>query len=205
MSTNGLSKSNIFSIQNIQTDKLQAYISKIQSIQNADLSKLNPDKKDVYQSLQIKQYANALSELKPTQAAVLLSTQGLTNAQIQQTLAAKGLSTEMQYQAKAIDNYETAKQEQITKLLEYSELYFNNTAEKYKNIEEEFNNTIDEYNNSLETTRVGTVSAKSKNEILDKITAKYKSIVANNEEEIKAYQSKISDSRNSISSISRGR
>lgn len=102
---------------------------------------------------------------------------------------------------KAIDNYETAKQEQITKLLEYSELYFNNTAEKYKNIEEEFNNTIDEYNNSLETTRVGTVSAKSKNEILDKITAKYKSIVANNEEEIKAYQSKISDSRNSIKNL----
>lgn len=102
---------------------------------------------------------------------------------------------------KAIDNYETAKQEQITKFLEYSELYFNNTAEKYKNIEEEFNNTIDEYNNSLETTRVGTVSAKSKNEILDKITAKYKSIVANNEEEIKAYQSKISDSRNSIKNL----
>lgn len=102
---------------------------------------------------------------------------------------------------KAIDNYETAKQEQITKFLEYSELYFNNTAEKYKNIEEEFNNTIDEYNNSLETTRVGTVSAKSKNEILDKITAKYKSIVANNEEEIKTYQSKISDSRNSIKNL----
>lgn len=101
MSTNGLSKSNIFSIQNIQTDKLQAYIAKIQSIQDADLSKLNPDKKDLYQSLQIKQYANALSELEPTQAAVLLSTQGLTNAQIQQTLAAKGLSTEMQYQAMA--------------------------------------------------------------------------------------------------------
>lgn len=102
---------------------------------------------------------------------------------------------------KAIDNYETAKQEQITKFLEYSELYFNNTAEKYKNIEEEFNNTIDEYNNSLETTRVGTVSAKSKNEILDKITAKYESIVANNEEEIKTYQSKISDSRNSIKNL----
>lgn len=49
----------------------------------------------------MQEYANALSELEPTQAAVLLSTQGLTNAQIQQTLAAKGLSTEMQYQAMA--------------------------------------------------------------------------------------------------------
>lgn len=49
----------------------------------------------------MQEYANALLELEPTQAAVLLSTQGLTNAQIQQTLAAKGLSTEMQYQAMA--------------------------------------------------------------------------------------------------------
>lgn len=47
----------------------------------------------------MQEYANALSELKPTQAAVLLSTQGLTNAQIQQTLAAQGASTAAQYQA----------------------------------------------------------------------------------------------------------
>ena len=96
-----MNKNQLLSIGGIQTDKLQAYVAKINKIQNADLSKLNHDKKDVWQSLQIKQYANALSELEPTQAAVLLSTQGLTNAQIQQTLAAKGLSTEMQYQAMA--------------------------------------------------------------------------------------------------------
>lgn len=81
------------SIQNIQTDKFQAYIAKIKSIQNADYGDFG--------ALQMQEYANALSELEPTQAAVLLSTQGLTNAQIQQTLAAKGLSTEMQYQAMA--------------------------------------------------------------------------------------------------------
>jgi len=46
----------------------------------------------------MQEYANALSELEPTQAAVLLSTQGLTNAQIQQTLAAQGASTAAQYQ-----------------------------------------------------------------------------------------------------------
>lgn len=49
----------------------------------------------------MQEYANALSELEPTQAAVLLSTQGLTNAQIQQTLAAQGASTAAQYQAMA--------------------------------------------------------------------------------------------------------
>lgn len=47
------------------------------------------------------QYATALSDIDGAQAALLLSTQGLTNADIQRTLAAKGLSTEMQYQAMA--------------------------------------------------------------------------------------------------------
>lgn len=45
----------------------------------------------------MQEYANALSELEPTQAAVLLSTQGLTNAQIQQALAAQGASTAAQF------------------------------------------------------------------------------------------------------------
>ena len=85
----GFSKSTILSFN----DQLQAYIAEIQSIQNADYGDFG--------ALQMQEYANALSELEPTQAAVLLSTQGLTNAQIQQTLAAKGLSTEMQYQAMA--------------------------------------------------------------------------------------------------------
>ena len=49
--------------------------------------------------MQIKQYANALSDLDSTQTALLLKTQGLTNAQIQQTLAAQGASTAAQYQA----------------------------------------------------------------------------------------------------------
>ena len=49
--------------------------------------------------MQIKQYANALSDLDSTQTALLLKTQGLTNAQIQQALAAQGASTAAQYQA----------------------------------------------------------------------------------------------------------
>lgn len=88
-----MNKNQLLSIGGIQTDKLQAYITEIQSIKNADYGDFG--------ALQMQEYANALSELEPTQAAVLLSTQGLTNAQIQQTLAAKGLSTEMQYQAMA--------------------------------------------------------------------------------------------------------
>lgn len=89
----GFSKSTILSFKGFDNDQLQAYIAEIQSIQNADYGDFG--------ALQMQEYANALSELEPTQAAVLLSTQGLTNAQIQQTLAAKGLSTEMQYQAMA--------------------------------------------------------------------------------------------------------
>lgn len=89
----GFSKSTILSFKGFDNDQLQAYITEIQSIKNADYGDFG--------ALQMQEYANVLSELEPTQAAVLLSTQGLTNAQIQQTLAAKGLSTEMQYQAMA--------------------------------------------------------------------------------------------------------
>lgn len=89
----GFSKSTILSFKGFDNDQLQAYITEIQSIKNADYGDFG--------ALQMQEYANALSELEPTQAAVLLSTKGLTNAQIQQTLAAKGLSTEMQYQAMA--------------------------------------------------------------------------------------------------------
>lgn len=88
-----MNKNQLLSIGGIQTDKLQAYIAEIQSIQNADYGDFG--------ALQIQEYANTLSELEPTQAAVLLSTQGLTNAQIQQTLAAQGASTAAQYQVMA--------------------------------------------------------------------------------------------------------
>lgn len=42
-----------------------------------------------------------LSDLDATQSALLLKTQGLTNAKIQQTLATNGISTAEQYQAMA--------------------------------------------------------------------------------------------------------
>lgn len=65
------------------------------------MSKLNNDKTELYQSLQIKQYANVLSELTPLQQASLLKTQELTNAQIKQILAVQNLSTAEQYQVMA--------------------------------------------------------------------------------------------------------
>lgn len=101
ISTNGLNKNDILNLGEIPEDKLNAYTQKISSIKNANLSKLNNDKTELYQSLQIKQYANALSELTPLQQASLLKTQELTNAQIKQILAVQNLSTAEQYQAMA--------------------------------------------------------------------------------------------------------
>lgn len=72
-------------------EQLNAYIQEIQSIKQANYGN--------FESLQIQEYANALSDLDSTQTALLLKTQGLTNAQIQQTLAAQGASTATQYQA----------------------------------------------------------------------------------------------------------
>lgn len=89
----GFSKSTILSFKGFDNDQLQAYIAEIQSIQNADYGDFEP--------LQIQEYANALSDLDLTQTALLLKTQGLTNAQIQQALAAQGASTAAQYQAMA--------------------------------------------------------------------------------------------------------
>lgn len=76
--------------KNILPEQLNAYTQEIQSIKQANYGN--------FESLQIQEYANALSDLDSTQTALLLKTQGLTNAQIQQTLAAQGASTAAQYQ-----------------------------------------------------------------------------------------------------------
>lgn len=47
-----------------------------------------------YDTEQIKEYAGVLEDVDNVQSALLLSTQGLSSAQIQQTLAAKGLTNE---------------------------------------------------------------------------------------------------------------
>ncbi|MDE7366693.1 MAG: hypothetical protein K2N24_05000, partial [Lachnospiraceae bacterium] len=66
---------------------------------------------------QYQDYADALSGLESEQAALLLSTQGVTNAQIQQTLVVKGLSDAQQYNAMVEAGLLTSK-----KSLEYAEL-----------------------------------------------------------------------------------
>ena len=72
-------------------DKLKSLVEEIQSISNADYG--------AFDTLKIQEYANALSDLEPKQAALLLSTQGLSNAQIEQVLTAQKLTPELQYQA----------------------------------------------------------------------------------------------------------
>ena len=89
IATNGLSKNDILNIGKIPESQLNAYVQEIQSIKQANYGD--------FESLQIQEYANALSDLDATQAALLLKTQGLTNAQIQQTLAAQGASTAAQF------------------------------------------------------------------------------------------------------------
>lgn len=82
----------------INTKELQSYIKEINRIKNLNLSKLNPTKKDIWETQQLKLYAKSLSDLDGKQTALLLSTQGLTNAQVQQALKYKGLTTEKQYE-----------------------------------------------------------------------------------------------------------
>ena len=89
MATNGLKANQLLSLKGINTEQLNAYVQEIQSIKQADYGDFEP--------LQIQEYANALSDLDSTQTALLLKTQGLTKAQIQQTLAAQGASTAAQF------------------------------------------------------------------------------------------------------------
>lgn len=75
-------------------DELKSLTEEIQSISNADYG--------AFDALKIQEYANALSDLEPKQAALLLSTQGLSNAQIEQVLSAQKLTPELINLAKSI-------------------------------------------------------------------------------------------------------
>ena len=59
--------------------QLQSYITQIQAIKTAS--------RGLFKPTPITDYANAIQGLEARQAALLLSTQGLTNAQIAETLA----------------------------------------------------------------------------------------------------------------------
>lgn len=79
------------SFKDVKESQLKSFVKEIQSISNADYG--------AFDTLKIQEYANALSDLEPKQAALLLSTQGLSNAQIEQVLTAQKLTPELQYQA----------------------------------------------------------------------------------------------------------
>ncbi len=91
-------------------DKLKSFVEEIQSISNADYG--------AFDALKIQEYANALSELEPKQAALLLSTQGLSNAQIEQVLFAQKLTPELQYQAMLEAGLLSSKQKLTTAQIE---------------------------------------------------------------------------------------
>ncbi len=73
--------------------QLQSYITQIQAIKTAS--------RGLFKPTPITDYANAIQGLEARQAALLLSTQGLTNAQIAETLAINESSVAKNYQAMA--------------------------------------------------------------------------------------------------------
>ena len=113
-----LSIGQLISFKDFKPDALKSYIDKIQAIKNEDLSKLNNDKQDLYQTLQLKQYGKALSDLEPKQAAILLSMQDLSNAQIEQALAAQKLTPELINQAMLEAGLLSSKQKLTTAQIE---------------------------------------------------------------------------------------
>ena len=79
IATNDLNKNDILNIGKIPESQLNAYIQEIQSIKQANYGN--------FESLQIQEYANALSDLDSTQTALLLKTQGLTISEKTENLA----------------------------------------------------------------------------------------------------------------------
>lgn len=69
------------------TSALEDYISKIQQIR--DMQNVTNSSDEVFDAAKIESYSNALKNLTSEQQALILSTQGLSTAQIQQVLAAK--------------------------------------------------------------------------------------------------------------------
>ena len=69
------------------TSTLEDYISKIQQIRDAQ--NLTSISDEAFNAAKIESYSNALKNLTSEQQALILSTQGLSTAQIQQVLAAK--------------------------------------------------------------------------------------------------------------------
>lgn len=90
--TSGLSGKQINNLVGSSSEsEIQSYVQELQAISKADYGN--------FKALKIKEYANAIQGLEAKQAALLLSTQGLTNAQIAETLAINESNVAKNYQA----------------------------------------------------------------------------------------------------------
>ncbi len=90
-----LSKNQILLFKDVDEKKLQSYINKINEIKSVDTGEYFGG----FDIGQIQAYADTLKDVDAKQSALLLSTQGLTNAEIQQVLAQQNLTKEEQYRA----------------------------------------------------------------------------------------------------------
>lgn len=97
-----LSKNQILSFKDTDSEILQSYINQINEIKNIDWNNINIVQGENFKGFDVesaKLYAKALDGVEASQASLLLSTQGLTNAEIQRVLAQQQLTTEQQYTA----------------------------------------------------------------------------------------------------------
>lgn len=106
----GFNVGQLISFKDVKESQLKSLVEEIQSISNADYG--------TFDALKIQEYANALSNLEPKQAALLLSTQGLSNAQIEQVLSAQKLTPELQYQSMLEAGLLSSKQKLTTAQIE---------------------------------------------------------------------------------------
>lgn len=92
--TSGMDRNQLLLFKDLNDiESLQPHIANIQSVQ--------AESTGMFDSTTAQSYATATQELEANQTALLLSTQGLTNAQIAETLAAKEANTAKNYQAMA--------------------------------------------------------------------------------------------------------
>ena len=102
----GLTSGQLKVLSKTDLTNIDDYISKIQQIR--DMQNVTNSSDEVFDAVKIEGYSNALKNLTSEQQALILSTQGLSTAQIQQVLAAKkaedgsaALMAQAQYQAMA--------------------------------------------------------------------------------------------------------
>ena len=87
LDTSGLNASQLLVFNKMDVSALDDYISKIQHIR--DMLNVTNSSDETFDAVKIEGYSNALKNLTSEQQALILSTQGLSTAQIQQVLAAK--------------------------------------------------------------------------------------------------------------------